>query len=244
MRPVGLGDELRAALVVDSTCWGYLCLHRSDHPLGFTAKEAALIARIGPHIAHALRQAVLLEPAAAVRQSQPPGVVLLSDDLDAVAVTPEAEELLSLAQTYGTFRLELPVAVYTVAAALRDVERGSAHSEMQPSIRVRTRDGHWLNLHASRLLGPPGLETIAVVVEPVQPTSAAAMLLAAYGLSPRESEVARLVLRGESTPAMSNALHISAYTLQDHLKTIFDKVGVRSRRELVGRLLSGGAHRT
>jgi hypothetical protein len=28
MRPLGLGDELRAALVVDEQCWGYLCLHR------------------------------------------------------------------------------------------------------------------------------------------------------------------------------------------------------------------------
>jgi DNA-binding CsgD family transcriptional regulator len=169
---------------------------------------------------------------------------LLSDSLDVVAVTPEAEDLLSLTQTHDSFRLELPVAVYTVAAALRDVERGTAHPGMQPSIRVRTMNGHWLNLHASRLRGPPGAETIAVVVEPVQPGSAAGMLLSAYGLSPRESEVARLVLRGESTPAISNALHISAYTVQDHLKTIFDKVGVRSRRELVGRLLSGGTHHT
>lgn len=40
MRPLGLGDELRAALVVDRQCWGYLCLHREDGRLGFTAAEA------------------------------------------------------------------------------------------------------------------------------------------------------------------------------------------------------------
>ena len=60
MRPVGLGDELRAALVVDGHCWGYLCLHREDGVLGFTTAEADLVRRLAPHIGHALRQAVLL----------------------------------------------------------------------------------------------------------------------------------------------------------------------------------------
>jgi GAF domain-containing protein len=60
MRPLGLGDELRAALVVDGRCWGYLCLHRQDGRLGFTVEEAATIARLGPHLAAGLRQALLL----------------------------------------------------------------------------------------------------------------------------------------------------------------------------------------
>lgn len=62
-------------------------------------------------------------------------------------------------------------------------------------------------------------------------------MLAAYGLSRREAEVATLVLRGTSTREIADALHISGHTVQDHLKAVFDKIGVRSRRDLVGRLL-------
>jgi DNA-binding CsgD family transcriptional regulator len=228
MRPAGLGDELRAALVVGGHCWGYLCLHREDGALGFTDTEAALIRRIAPHIAHALRQAILLH-GSAVELSHRPGVVLLDDQMELVASTPEAEELLPLIG-HGSARLPLPVSVYSVAAALG--------TDRPPSVCVRAITGGWLHLHASWLRSTSDTR-IAVVLEPAEPRSTLGVLLAAYGLTARELDVARLVLRGDSTRVIAASLHISTHTVQDHLKSVFDKVGVRSRRDLVGHLLTG-----
>ena len=57
-----------------------------------------------------------------------------------------------------------------------------------------------------------------------------------YGLSPREAEVAELVLRGYGNPAIAAMLGIAPATTKRHLTRIFDKIGVDSRTQLVSRL--------
>lgn len=163
-------------------------------------------------------------------------VLLADDDLSVVAVTPEAEDLMSLISDGPTATAPLPVPVRAVASALLALERGAATAPSLPSTRARTTDGHWLDVHASRLQDPRG-DRIAVVLERADGHAIAQLMLAAHGLTPREVDVARLVLRGTPTATIADTLHISRHTVQDHLKAIFDKVGVHSRRELVGRLL-------
>jgi DNA-binding CsgD family transcriptional regulator len=101
--------------------------------------------------------------------------------------------------------------------------------------RVRTPTGQWLILHAARLDSDPQGRA-SVIIEPPRPDELAPLLIAAYGLSDREQAVAALVFQGRSTRQIARALQISPYTVQEHLTAVFDKVGVRSRGELVGQV--------
>jgi DNA-binding NarL/FixJ family response regulator len=78
-------------------------------------------------------------------------------------------------------------------------------------------------------------ETV-VIIEPAKPEEVAWLNVAAHGLSPREEEVIRLVVRGFSNRQISENLFISENTVQRHLSNIFEKVGVRNRRTLLKRL--------
>jgi len=55
----------------------------------------------------------------------------------------------------------------------------------------------------------------------------------AYGLTEQQRAITGLVCQGMSTSEIAGVAGIAANTVQDHLKSVFDKVGVRSRRELV-----------
>jgi DNA-binding CsgD family transcriptional regulator len=98
--------------------------------------------------------------------------------------------------------------------------------------------GWWLTLHAamseSQHLNSPG--EIVIVIEPAGSKEMAWLNTATYGLSPREEEVVEFVVRGSSTRQISQALYVTEDTVQKHLQNVFEKVGVRSRRELVKRL--------
>jgi DNA-binding CsgD family transcriptional regulator len=225
MRPLGLGDELRAALVAGTQCWGYLYLHREDHRTGLSRAEAALITRLGPHIAHAVRHASLLRRAPAESNRTGPGVILLDDGFDIIGCTPQAQDLLGGVLNPRPTGRPVPLAVYAVARVLQGIEQGTVAPNTLPTARVHTAAGGWLTLHASRMRGDPATQPITIVVEPAESHTLVGIALSAHNLSPREQEVARLVLRGVSTTGISDALHISRHTVQDHLKSVFDKVG-------------------
>ncbi len=242
LAPMDLGDELRAALVVGSKCWGFMCLHRERSSPNFTPAEAAFLAKLTPHLAEGLRTSLLIGDARVTSPTpEGPGLALLADDLSLAAITPAAEAWLAeVAESDWPGSLELPEAVYAVAARLLALERGDsyARSDLMPRTRLRTASGRWLVLHASRLQAADIEGQVAVIFEEARPSEIAPLIVDAYGLTKREGEITRLVLRGLSTAELSKVLHITPNTVRDHFKAIFDKVGVRSRRELVGQVFA------
>lgn len=169
LAPLDLGDELRAALVVGSKCWGFMCLHREQNSPNFTPAEAAFLAKLTPYLAEGLRTALLIGDSRAT--SPPPdgpGLLLLADDLSLAAITPAAEGWLAeVAMSDWPSSSELPGAVYTVAGRLLALEHRGGHAppDLMPRIRLRTASGRWLVLHASRLRAQDTEGQIAVIFE-------------------------------------------------------------------------------
>ena len=122
-----------------------------------------------------------------------------------------------------------------VAARARAGAAGGDPLQLAARSRVQTSSGSWLLLYGSALCGGPA-GRIAVIIQPAQANEVAPLVALAYGLSDRECAVTRLCIEGRSTKEMADRLSLSAYTVQDHLKSIFDKTGVRSRSELVGQV--------
>ena len=236
--PAGLHDELRAALVVDGACWGALDLLRRPTSGNFVREEVDFVAGLSAPIAAGVRAGLVIDNQSVEDVQSGPGLVILSDDLQPVAISTAAEHWLGeLKHLESEWMGPLPNAIYAVAARLREVERSEqASPDLMPRARVRLRSGQWLAVQASRLTTASGTREVAVIIEPPEPAEIAHVIVSVYGLTSRESQIVRLVVQGLSTKETARALSISPLTVQQHLKLIFDKVGVHSRGELVGRI--------
>jgi DNA-binding CsgD family transcriptional regulator len=235
-RPLGLADELRAVLRADGDCWGYLCLHR-EGPDGFSDEETRFVEQIAPHLADGFRLAQLIS-GTDVEGASPPGVVLLGSDR---SVTSNAAGEQWLDELGGAATDDaLPLELLAIAARLQAVDGTASRS---PRLHTRTRAGRWAVLHASWLDDPPERK-IAVIIEQAAPAEVLPLLMAAYGFTKQERTVTTLVCRGLSTVQIAARLHLTTNTVQDHLKSIFTKAGVRSRRELVPTLLKQHYHQS
>ncbi|MCG3753423.1 helix-turn-helix transcriptional regulator [Amycolatopsis sp. Poz14] len=221
-RPLGLESELRVGFRADGVCWAAAGLVRRGE---FSDREVEFLLSIGPTLAAATRVAALARGAAPAAE---PAIVVVGPDgrrrgaTDGVAAW--ESELDAIAD--GRF-----------AVLLRAVATG-AQAAASGTFRARVRDAHggWIVLQASRLVAADDARDLVVTIRRASGGELLDVLLAAYRLTARERDVCREVLSGLSTSDIAARLGISANTVQDHLKSVFGKVGVRSRGELTARL--------
>jgi DNA-binding CsgD family transcriptional regulator len=232
---VGCADELRLIARVGGRVWGGMAWF-GEQP--FSAEDVALVASVSEAFATGLRagilaRLVLAPPAARIG----PAVVIVDADDEISQVSPGAQTRLEQLGLRGHGVTPSAMIGALVGSARR---YGAGLTDVLPRNRVQLPSGQWLVLHASPLSDSGGATgNVVVTIEEARPPEIVPLVVAAFDLTDRERDVIELVLRGIDTKEIATALHLSAYTVQDHLKSVFEKSGVSSRRELIGRVFLG-----
>src|SRR5829696_3930275 len=243
LRPLGLAYEMRGAFTSGGYLWGSMDLIRESGSSDFKPQEASLIRRIAPHLGNGLKMAALrVQTPVEEGATDVPGVLTLDYRGRVVQHTPAAERWLRDLEDLRPGwrgRGDLPRAVLMVVLSLRRAlspERARDEASV-PTLRARARSGRWLTLYGSMTEATPErrAETV-IIIEPTKPEELLPFSMSAYGLSPREEELVKLIVRGLSTTRISRTLFITQHTVNNHLSSVFEKVGVRSRGELVKQL--------
>jgi DNA-binding CsgD family transcriptional regulator len=232
---MGGDQEMIAALRTGRAVWGAVGIYRAPGEPMFDPEEKAFLSAIGPDLAKGARTGLLVGEALDPQWPDSPGLIVLSEEGEVESATPGVERWLSDLPDGDLDAGRLPSAVHAVAGrALRTAE-GHEDPGAVALARVLSRSGTWIVLHGASLVASGGRRA-AVIVEPAHPARLTPLLMSAYGLTEREQEVTRLVLRGDSTAQIAERLVVSPHTVQEHLKKIFEKTSVRSRRDLVGKV--------
>lgn len=250
--PQGYDDELRAVFRSGTTTWGAVALYRSTDRHPFEHDDVALLQAVSGTVADALR--VHVRQAVPWIDASAPGLVVIGRAGRIVSANTEALTWLRLlwpmsrgegaagADPVDILELRdravgVPTPLFALVAKARAVADGRERGPAR--LRLRDERGRWVVLHASALSGP-GTESdaVAVVIEGAKSAEVAPIIVDAYSLTPREREVLAAIARGASTSEIAAALFLSAHTVRDYVKTVFEKLGVSSRGELVARLFA------
>ncbi|WP_226925372.1 helix-turn-helix transcriptional regulator [Georgenia thermotolerans] len=182
-------------------------------PLHWAHVHAAILAErpadLGPHAAALVRAAGKSHYAAVLASAGRAWVSVLAGNVDVATVENAARGLASVGLTWDGSRL-------AGHAAARTEERKD-----MARLLARARD-----LHPGT---KPGL--------PQEPAPAASRpLVDDSGLSPREREIAGLVLAGKTYREIGDTIYISPRTVEHHVARIRRRLGAASRSELLARL--------
>jgi DNA-binding CsgD family transcriptional regulator len=231
-----LEDELRATLHAGGRSWGNLQLNRCTGGAPFSEADRTFLRAAAPLAGAALRRALLEEPAH-TDPTRGPGVVILDEGGTVLSATAEADAWLEeLADGWRQYHVNINIHPELLMLSLATLTEPDARTRR---VRLRTANGTWLVAHASPLAGAG---QVALVLEPAKASEIAPIVVEAYGLTAREVEVTRLIARGLSTDEIASTLFLSRHTIRDHLKAIFEKVGVSSRGELTSKLFAEHYH--
>lgn len=221
---LGVTDEMRVILASRDMVWGTLTLYRQmPHP-PFTDRDETVVRTAVTALADVFRLAMLRAAIDAPSGiDHPPGMVIVSSSGEISAMSDAACRWLDAIDD----RDRIPSAFRSIAAAAVAGD-GLAHAAFPAP------EGRWVMLHASPLAGETA--GIGIIIEGARPAILSDVIAGAYGFTPREREITALAAQGRSTKQIAVGLNISPFTVQDHLKAVFAKVGVQSRAELVATL--------
>ena len=233
-RPHGVGDSFFLACRDRYGSWGWVnaSRDRSDRP--FTAEDVRFLNDVSASLGATMRQMMTGDSSPAA-DSLPPGVIICDHHLRETSWTPTAHRWLAQLSDGPHWHRHglLPPAGYGVVGRL--LATAEETSGETARARIRTTSGTWAVLDGTRLEGEVA-GRVAITIRAATAYEVLEILCRAYELTPRESELVRLVVGGLTTQRLAERLFITPYTVKDHLKAVFAKVGVRSRGELVGRM--------
>jgi DNA-binding CsgD family transcriptional regulator len=238
LHPYHIGDEVMTVCRDRHGCWGSVELMRDHDDTPFDAEDVRLLEQLAPTLGAIVRRGLARSWAHHGRalDSEPlaPDTLILNSDLSPAGWTASVRSRL-MALAGGDM---LPAAIFEIGARVLTPPEQS-HG-LQPGLRLRAASGQWSVIEGARLDGG-NAPRVAITVRAATGGEIVDMLCRTHALTTRERELVNVLRGGLDTRQAARTLGISEYTVQDHLKAIFTKIGVRSRGDLLSHLAGSAA---
>ncbi|WP_144506890.1 helix-turn-helix transcriptional regulator [Bacillus mycoides] len=239
LKPAGFVDEVRAACMSKGKCFGHLSLFRGNTRVSFQQNECEYLSKISSIVGDTLRKSFITYSEEQV-EVVGTGTIILNEKFNLLYWDQNGKAWLSTLRTYEQLNEDdVPRPIRAVCSRVKANESNRAATDEGEMVCIGLFCGQFLVIRASRLEGYGSCnDGYIVLFERARPKEVFPLIADSYSLSQREKQVIVGIVRGMSTKDVAEELHISTYTVQDHFKSIFEKVGVCSRNELIWEVFS------
>jgi DNA-binding CsgD family transcriptional regulator len=200
--------------------------YRRDPKRQYRRTDVQFVQLMGKTIGSALAAAVERDVALAMsapRPSDASGILLLDQHDRVQFATPASEAWL---EVLGPRDRHLPTAIWSALAAFRQL--GSC-----PAVALSAQTSRGLVRVEVSASGSDGGR--AVVLAPDAPP-AGPRIPASWGLTRREGDIVEHLAQGKTNASIAEALFVSEHTVEWHLRSVFEKLGVQNRQEVLSAL--------
>jgi len=242
MKPQGFKYTIGNTLLSEGGIVANITLMRAPELKTFSAAEVRAFETLSRHMTRALQMSMRLDciessaTHTAVLDALPQPAAIVGEQRQLLHANAAMEALLrrgrGLVLRHGRLQATQAAAQQVLAARI-------ANASMDGELRLPCDEQAHLNL---KLLPLPGRLGRSLMARPtvllLATEHVAAPQLPAYALTPGESRLAGLLVRGQGLRQAAEALGITYGTARAYLKVVFQKVGVHSQAQLVSRLLA------
>lgn len=247
LKPMRYHHSIYISLKVNADPVGILALHRTSHQCAFTSSERNYLQELRPSISCAFK---LRETSFDVLPSiGEVGILVIDENGICQHISPLGRRLLFLAThpeirkgilSHDKSMLQIPDEVMSMVSDFMN----SAHDLMLDGQTtgwwVRNIWGSFVfkaNWFKKPMNGVAG--QVAITIQYQEPTLYRVIRRCEeLGLTVRQTEVAIGLFRGLSCEVISKNMYISTHTVMDHIKKIYEKLGIESKGELHLQLVS------
>ncbi|NOX50199.1 MAG: hypothetical protein GXP16_06635 [Gammaproteobacteria bacterium] len=239
LKPQSIYHVMVVGLLQKGAPMGLFGFHRPYGAEPFSQYEATKAALLAPALAASIGKVQAEEAlrerdwiVETIAQDIPfKGLLILDDKFAVTYANKGARELLELPSSGAIAELQLPLELHSACASLLGEQSQSEYFNIQ-QLQAKV---HLFNAGPSKTTKEP---RYAVYLGPTDDAVIVESQLLRHGLTTREIEVVQLVVAGMTNPEVATHLSISPRTVQNHLRSIYAKVGVHNRTSLLYRLVS------
>jgi len=258
LRPQSILHQMMIFLKLPRRLLGGVYLFRSEDSTNFSEFERRRAQLMVPYLTGVLEKALVADQVTEletilnviVKDLPYEGVIVLNEYFAPIYVTENASVVLNrisaLQQKKKSGREAVPLLpenLILLCQRLRESAGGRDESQTAPKFELIACGSVQISVCVRLIRHREKSPLFLICFNENGPISSVSQQLKGIGVTSREVEVVFLVYQGMKNADIAKTLFISEHTVENHLKTIYKKMGVKNRTTLIYRLIDVG-HKT